>query len=220
MRINVYLASATGVSRRQADKLIEQGRVTINGAMAPIGGQVNPDDIVKLDSQVVTAAKETTTILFNKPVGYVVSRSGQGAETIYDLLPAEFKLLKPVGRLDKDSSGLLLLTNDGQLANSLTHPSNVKLKRYQIELNKALAPIDAKHISEGVKLSDGISRLNLSNLSSDSTRLVVTMSEGRNRQIRRTFAALGYEVIALKRTHFAEFSLDKLGVGEWRKLKP
>ena len=220
MRINVYLASATGVSRRQADKLIQQGRVSVNGATATIGGQVGVEDVVLFDSKAITLASETTTIMLNKPVGYVVSRSGQGARTIYDLLPGEFRPLKPVGRLDKDSSGLLLLTNDGQLANSLTHPSNVKLKRYQIELNKALAPSAIKQITEGVMLSDGISRLNLNNLAANSTKLTLSMSEGRNRQIRRTFAALGYAVIGLHRTNFGEFSLDRMGVGEWRKLKP
>ena len=220
MRINVYLASATGVSRRAVDMLIQQGRVSVNGATATIGGQVGADDEVKLDSKVITLASETTTIMLNKPVGYVVSRSGQGARTIYDLLPAEFRPLKPVGRLDKDSSGLLLLTNDGQLANNLTHPSNTKLKRYQIELNKALAPSAIKQIAEGVMLSDGISRLNLTNLATNSTKLTLSMSEGRNRQIRRTFAALGYTVIGLHRTHFGEYSLDKMGVGEWHKLKP
>ena len=220
MRINVYLASATGISRRGADKLIQQGRVSVNGSPATIGGQVDADDEVKIDSKVISLAFETTTIMLNKPVGYVVSRSGQGARTIYDLLPAKFKPLKPVGRLDKDSSGLLLLTNDGQLANSLTHPSNAKLKRYQIELNKALAPSAIKQITEGVMLSDGISRLNLTNLAANSTKLTLSMSEGRNRQIRRTFAALGYTVIGLHRTHFGEYSLDKMGVGEWRKLRP
>ena len=218
MRINVYLASATGVSRRQADKLIQQGRISVNGSIATIGEQVGADDEVKLDSKVITLAPETTTIMLNKPVGYVVSRSGQGARTIYDLLPAEFKPLKPVGRLDKDSSGLLLLTNDGQLANSLTHPSKAKIKQYQIELNKALSLSAAKQITDGVRLSDGISRLNLSNLATNSTKFTLSMSEGRNRQIRRTFAALGYVVIGLNRTHFGEYSLDKMGVGEWRKL--
>ena len=220
MRINVYLASATGVSRRQADKLIEQGRVTINNELASIGGQIKPDDEVKLDAKNISLAPTLTTIMINKPVGYVVSRNGQGSSTIYDLLPSEFSILKPVGRLDKDSSGLLLLTNDGQLANSLTHPSNVKLKRYQIELNKALSLADANHITGGVKLSDGLSRLSLSNLSNEQTKLTITMSEGRNRQIRRTFAALGYEVTGLHRTHFGEFNLAKLGKGEWQKIKP
>ena len=106
MRINVYLASATGISRRQADKLIMQGRISVNGDVATLGRQVSAEDIIKLDLEVLALHPKPATIMLNKPIGYIVSRNGQGSPTIYDLLPAELRPLKPVGRLDKDSSGL------------------------------------------------------------------------------------------------------------------
>lgn len=219
MRINAFIAQATGVSRRQADRLIAQGRVSINDHLADIGMQIDPSTKVVLDGKEIKALLQLTTIMFNKPVGYVVSREGQGSKTVYDLLPKQFQELKPVGRLDKDSSGLILFTNDGQLANNLTHPSFAKLKHYQITINKPLDSKDQNAIKRGVRLNDGISRLNLSDLSSDLKSLSITMSEGRNRQIRRTFESLGYKVVKLHRTHFGQFELADLGRGEWRKVQ-
>lgn len=212
MRINKYVAQATGLSRRAADQAIEQGRVQINGQTATLGSKITPDDRVTLDKRPVTPAVKTTIIL-NKPTGYVTSRDGQGAKTIYDLLPAEFEALKPVGRLDKDSSGLLLLTNDGELANQLTHPRYSKTKIYEIKLNKPLGPLHQQMISDhGIQLDDGNSKLSLQKLNSDQN-WQVTMSEGRNRQIRRTFEALGYEVAQLNRTAFGQYKLGNLQKG-------
>src|SRR5690606_28032606 len=139
-----------------------------------------------------TLATGTVTIMLNKPVGYVVSRAGQGSRTIYDLLPPEYHHLKPIGRLDKDSSGLLLLTNDGQLAQDLTHPQYQKIKIYEVELNiPPLQPHRETSSNHGVELDHGNSRLILDPLEDDGGRSWrFTMHEGRNRQIRRTFAAL------------------------------
>lgn len=155
--------------------------------------------------------------MLNKPTGFVVSRNGQGSQTIYDLLPRELWHLNPIGRLDKNSSGLLLLTNDGELANRLTHPKYKKEKQYQVTLNKQLGSIDQDEIShKGVKLDDGLSKLKLSHPADDYKTWRVTMSEGRNRQIRRTFAALDYKVTALHRTHFGEHALGKLPSSEFK----
>jgi 23S rRNA pseudouridine2605 synthase len=152
--------------------------------------------------------------MLNKPVGYVVSRDGQGNPIIYELLPAEYQALKPVGRLDKDSSGLLLLTNDGQLANELTHPRYAKTKVYEIALDKGLEPLHQQMINDhGIELEDGNSRLQLEKLDEQGKAWRVTMSEGRNRQIRRTFAALGYEVINLRRVQFGAHALGALPPG-------
>src|SRR5688572_3431363 len=116
MRINKYIAQSTGISRRMADAAVASGRVLINDVAALPGSTVGEHDTVKLDGRLVATVRQTVTIMFNKPPGYVVSREGQGGRTIYEILPEEHRLLKPAGRLDKNSSGLLLLTNDGQLA--------------------------------------------------------------------------------------------------------
>ncbi len=209
MRINKFIALSSGLSRRAADQAIAQGRVTVNGAAATAGQEVDPTDIVLLDNKPQKTPDTTQTILLNKPVGYVVSREGQGARTIYDLLPQQYHSLKPVGRLDKNSSGLLLLTNNGDLANRLTHPSFQKTKLYEVELDKSLNPLHYRTINtEGVQLEDGLSRLKLQRLRPGTdTSWLVTMQEGRNRQIRRTFAALGYHVVKLHRTHFGDYVL-------------
>jgi 23S rRNA pseudouridine2605 synthase len=148
--------------------------------------------------------------MMNKPVGYVVSRNGQGSPTIYSLLPLQYHKLKPVGRLDKASSGLLLLTNDGNLANDLTHPSKQKVKIYEISLNLPLQPLHRQMISDhGIELEDGNSKLQLERREEGNDKdWTVTMHEGRNRQIRRTFGALGYDVTKLHRTQFGPYKLD------------
>lgn len=212
MRINKYVAQATGLSRRAADKAIEEGRVLVNGAKPSPGQDVSNSDEVRLDHKKLDAPKAPQTIILNKPAGYVVSRDGQGSKTVYDLLPPELHHLKPVGRLDKDSSGLLLLTNDGQLAQELTHPKYQKTKIYEVELDKPLQPLHRQMISDhGISLSDGPSKLMLERMEEGNDKAWrVTMSEGRNRQIRRTFAALGYTVTKLHRTHFGSYRLDRV----------
>ena len=208
MRINKYVALATGISRRAADTAIEQGRVSVNSQPAKAGQNVENNDTVTLDGSIISIGA-TTTIVLNKPAGYICSRAGQGGKTIYDLLPLELHHLKPVGRLDKDSSGLLLLTNDGQLTYELTHPSRQKQKIYEITLDRPLQPLHRQMISDhGVQLDDGPSKFELARQQdSDDMTWIVTMHEGRNRQIRRTFAALGYTVIRLHRTSFGPYAL-------------
>lgn len=220
MRINKFVALATGMSRRAADAVITEGRVAIDGQPAQPASQVADGQQVTLDGKLLAATTRLQTILLNKPVGYVVSRDGQGSKTIYDLLPPELHNLKPIGRLDKDSSGLLLLTNDGQLAQQLTHPSYQKLKVYEVTLNKSLQPLHRQMISDfGLQLEDGPSKLGLERLQDgDETAWRVTMHEGRNRQIRRTFEALGYTVAALHRTHFGNVSLLDLPSGGYRDI--
>lgn len=214
MRINKFVALATGMSRRAADDVVANGRVSVNTQVAEPGTNVTDTDIVQLDGEPITAA-EKVIIMLHKSVGYVVSRNGQGSKTIYDLLPREYHHLKPVGRLDRDSSGLLLLTNDGDLAHALTHPTQHKTKVYEVTLDNPLQPLHRQMISDkGVLLDDGISRLELERLQEDDEHSwKVIMYEGRNRQIRRTFTALGYTVTALHRTHFGAYKLDDLEPG-------
>jgi 23S rRNA pseudouridine2605 synthase len=219
MRLNKYIALSTGLSRRGADEAIAENRVQLNGETVRQGRDITDADTVMLDDKIVSPPVSTTTIIFNKPRGYVVSRDGQGSQTVYDLLPPDLHELKPVGRLDKDSSGLLLLTNDGQLAQELTHPSRQKTKRYEITLDKPLAPLHRQMISDyGVTLEDGPSKLQLGRLhDGDDSTWEVVMTEGRNRQIRRTFASLGYDVTHLHRTGFGTYLLGSLALGEYTK---
>jgi 23S rRNA pseudouridine2605 synthase len=217
MRINKFVARATGLSRRAADRAVEENRVTVSGRPAEPGTEVTGNDEVALDGVILTAPDQEITVLFNKPAGYVCSRDGQGSPTVYDLLPPELGRLKTVGRLDKDSSGLLLLTTDGDLANELTHPRHSKEKVYEVALDRPLTPADKDRVEQGVKLEDGGSRLQITDLKGRS--FTVIMSEGRNRQIRRTFAALGYKVAKLHRVRFGPYSLGGLKPGETTPVK-
>lgn len=220
-RLNKYLATNFGISRREADILIAEGKVLINGKPAEIGNRVNEGDKVTLRGKEVTR-KNLIYIALNKPVGYVCSRKRQGeTPTMYELLPPELQELKSVGRLDKNSSGIILLTNDGDFAYQMTHPKFVKTKLYEVELDRDLEPLHQQMIADfGVQLPDGKSQLGLTRLRDDSRRdWQVQMSEGRNRQIRRTFDALGYRVIRLHRTNFGPYALGDLKSGEYREIK-
>jgi 23S rRNA pseudouridine2605 synthase len=216
MRINQLLASATVLSRRSADQAVVDGRVEINGSPAALGQEVTEDDNISLDGQLL-ARRGLAYIVLNKPVGYIVSRAPQGnGKSVYDLLPGEYRHLNYVGRLDKDSSGLLLFTNDGVLTQELTHPSHQKTKAYQIELNKSLSPDHQLQLLAGVALDDGDSRFQT--LDGNAKRWTLTMTEGRNRQIRRTFESLGYTVISLHRTSFGSLQLGDLAAGGIREV--
>lgn len=219
IRLNKHLALILGVSRREADDLIASGKVSVNGTVATLGARMQSTDTVTLNGKPLSGATDFIYILLNKPTGYVCSRKPQGATpTIYSLLPNQYHALKSVGRLDKDSSGLLLLTNDGDFSHRMTHPSFHKVKVYNVALNKPLEPLHQQMISDfGVDLPDGKSQLHLARLHDNSGQeWQVTMSEGRNRQIRRTFAALGYEVTSLHRTQFGNYSLGDIKIGEYK----
>lgn len=216
-RLNKFIAHAAGMSRREADEAIEAGRVLVNNAKASLGMQVTPEDIVLLDAHAITAPHAYQYVLLNKPVGYVCSRKQQGDHpTIYALLPKHLHHLKPVGRLDRDSSGLLLLTDDGDFAHQMTHPRFYKTKQYRVGLDQPLQPLHQQMISDhGIQLEDGVSTLLLEKLQDDPLLWQVTMHEGRNRQIRRTFAALGYTVVSLHRISFGPYALANEKPGDF-----
>ena len=220
MRINKYLAERTELSRRAADAAIAQNRVRINGALPKAGQQVEPGDTVELDGKVIADKPNTVTILLHKPVGFVCSRDGQGSKTIYELLPPELQNLNPVGRLDKDSSGALLMTNDGDLLNQLTHPKYEKEKVYHIALHKLLLDEDKYKITDkGVDIGDERpSKFPVKRIESKKHKSAyeVRLHEGRNRQIRRTFKALGYFVNHLHRTEFAGHKVGALEIGKYK----
>jgi pseudouridine synthase len=215
MRLNKLLAGRLGISRRKADELITQNRVTISSKTAKIGDIVSENTVIKVDNSALPKQPKLHLIMLNKPAGYVCSRKGQGSLTIYDLLPEKYHNLNPVGRLDKDSSGLLLLTNDGNLHNYLIHPSYQKNKSYAAVLDKAITAKDILKVNSGVMLDDGESKLHLV---PKNDFLTVTMKEGRNRQIRRTFAALGYKVNALHRFKFGPYNLGNLKESQHIKI--
>lgn len=215
MRINRYVSIASGISRRKVDILLNNGQIKINDQAAKVGQQVHEKDKVYLNNKLLELP-QYTTIMLNKPVGYVVSRNGQGSKTIYNLIPNKFLYLKPIGRLDKNSSGLLLLTNNGELANSLSHPSFSKQKIYIIKTDRKISDKDIKAINKGVKLSDGISHMRISIDKNNSYK--IRMHEGKNRQIRRTLDHLGYKIESLHRIKFASFDLSDLQLGSYKEI--
>ena len=247
LRLNKFLAERLGVSRREADELISAGKVTIDGEKAALGARIDKTNKVCYNNKIVPFDTEFSYLAFNKPVGYVCSRRAQGnTPTIYELLPAKFHKLKTVGRLDKDSSGLIILTNDGDFAFQMTHPKFRKTKIYEVELNQPLEPLHQQMISDfGVMLDDGPSQFKIVKATSAGDRpgggpplsasevgeekvwqdppreyYEVFLTEGRNRQIRRTFAALGYKVIKLHRTNFGKYELGDLKPGKYVIIEP
>ena len=222
LRLNKFLAERLGVSRRQADDMIASGKVSVSGKTAVLGERIDKSDKVCYNDNIIPFEVSFLYLALNKPVGYVCSRKRQGeTPTIYELLPKKYQSLKTVGRLDKDSSGLILLTNDGDFAFQHTHPKFVKEKRYEVTLDRDLEPLHQQMISDyGIDLPDGKSKLGLSHLDDGRKKWLVTMSEGRNRQIRRTFAAVGYLVEALHRIQFGKYQLSGLKPGKFEEIKP
>lgn len=218
MRVNQFLAQATGISRRRADELINAGKVTVNNLPVQLGYQVKSSDVVRLNKQIVANAK-LQTIMLHKPAGYVTSRKKQGVTpTIYRLLPDHLHRLKPIGRLDKDSTGLLLLSNDGDLAQRLTHPSQHKRKHYLVTTDQPLTKAQLAQLNRGVSLDDGMSIIPIT--VGHKGYYQVRLEEGRNRQIRRSIQVVGRKVTSLHRDRFGGLQLGNLAVGEWRSLSP
>ena len=242
VRLNKFLAERLGVSRREADDLISTGQITVNDKTAVLGTKIDDKSKIFYNNKIIPHQAEYIYLAFNKPVGYVCSRRAQGkTPTLYDLLPAKYRKLKTVGRLDKDSSGLIILTNDGDFAFQMTHPKFRKNKVYEVELNKPLEPLHQQMISDfGVLLDDGPSKFtvirNEARVAEDAflegekvgsrkgiptrtrANYTVILSEGRNRQIRRTFAALGYKVVGLHRTQFGQYKLGNLKPSAYQEI--
>ncbi|HXA08518.1 MAG TPA: pseudouridine synthase [Chthoniobacterales bacterium] len=218
MRLNRFLAAAGLGSRRHCDELIAEGRVTVNGQPCTnFSTQVEASDHVKVNHRLVRPA-ETLTIALHKPAGFVSTRRDPNAtDTIYDLLPAKFSRLFNVGRLDAQTEGLLLLTSDGDLAQHLTHPSYKVEKEYEVTLDRRWDPKRGQKLLDGVFL-DG-RRARLARLQPiGPTRLRVVLQQGMNRQIRRMFYEIGYEVERLVRTRIGHLRLGELPRGSWRPL--
>ncbi len=223
IRLNKYLADCGICSRREADDLIAAGCVTVNGeVVTAMGVRVKPEDKVVYGGETLNREK-LRYILLNKPKGYITTSDDPfERETVMELVKdACEERIFPVGRLDKQTSGLLLFTNDGDLAKKLTHPSSEIAKLYQVTLDKPLTKNDMLRISEGIELDDGpISADAISYVEDDETKKVIgiEMHSGRNRIVRRIFEHLGYQVEKLDRVMFAGIDKYKLPRGNWRFL--
>jgi 23S rRNA pseudouridine2605 synthase len=220
-RLNKQLAVQLGISRREADNLIAAKHVRVNGELAVLGSRFETGDTISVKGKPLTDHVDFSYVALHKPAGYVSSRKQQGEHpTLFELLPKDLHHLKPVGRLDKDSSGLIILSNDGDFHFQMTHPKFHKTKQYEVTLSEPLQPLHQQIIVDhGIQLEDGPSQLILEKMNDDRTEWRVVMHEGRNRQIRRTFAALGYTVTNLHRTHFGHYELGNLASGDHRVVK-
>lgn len=216
MRINKYISEAGKSSRRGADKLIEEGRVTLNGKKATIGSQVEPGDDVRVDGNQIYVARNNVYIALNKPVG-ITSTTEKGVKgNIVDLVNHPIRVFH-IGRLDKESEGLILLTNDGDIVNEILDPKNRHEKEYIVSVDRPITPDFLKNMSEGVNIL-GTTTLpcEVEQLSKYEFKIILT--QGLNRQIRRMCEALGYDVYRLQRIRVMNIHLANLPVGQWRYL--
>lgn len=223
VRLNRFLANSGICSRREADELISAGVVTVNGrVVSELGSKVNPGDEVRFNGEIVKGEKKVY-ILMNKPKGFVTSIEDPHADkTVIDIVKGICKeRVYPVGRLDKNTVGVLLITNDGELTRQLTHPSSKKKKIYQVTLDKPLTKADMEHLAEGLTLEDGPMYFDEVQYVNDNKKEIgVEIHSGRNRIVRRMFEALGYNVQKLDRVYFAGLTKQKLKRGAWRFLTP
>ncbi len=216
VRLNRYLASTGVGSRRAADEFIRAGRVTVNGAPAELGTVVSDSDDVRVDGRRVHVQAQVS-VLLNKPAGVVTTvRDPNGRPTVIDLVPLPVRLF-PVGRLDRETTGVLLLTNDGELADRLMHPRNGVRKTYVATVAADPTPAVLRRLREGVELDDGPTAPATVHRAGPG-RVEITIHEGRNRQVRRMLAAVGHPARALHRSRYAGLGVGDLDPGEWREL--
>jgi len=222
MRINKYLAACGMASRRDCDKMIGEGRVTVNGNKAVLGLEVSEDDEVCVDGKRAVLQKNEYYIL-NKPKGYICSVADEkGRKTVLDLMPKNVGRIFPVGRLDYDSEGLLILTTDGELAQRLTNPANEVPKTYLVKIEGVCNESALNPIRSGVEIEGGYvtkkCKAHIVETNKEYTKIHVTLTEGKNREVRKMFAAIGKEVTLLKRIKVGELTLRGLDRGAYRKL--
>ena len=227
-RLNKFIASSGICSRRKADELIEAGKVAVNGKIiTELGFQIGPKDKVVVEGKLIKPLKNEY-YRFYKPAGYITtSEDEKGRKTIYDVIPPELKKLKPVGRLDKESTGLIIMTTDGELINEMTHPSIKVPKTYLVQINGKLSPEEGEKMYNGLEIETDTGEKKVAyaqvlpiELGNKSSTLQVVLYQGINRQIRKMFAVLGYEVISLKRVQHGTITLEGLKKGQIKPMKP
>lgn len=223
-RLNKYIASSGICSRRVADEYIEQGKVTVNGKqIKELGYLISDKDKVFIDGKLIHPKKHEY-YRFYKPAGYITtSNDEKGRKTIYDILPENFHSLNPVGRLDKDSTGLLILTNDGELINELTHPSIKIPKVYIVRIDGRINQNHINQMANGIEIEPqkiAYAEVGVIEISNKTTLMEVVLYQGLNRQIRKMFDYLGFEVQSLKRIQHATITLDGLKKGDIKPIKP
>jgi pseudouridine synthase len=217
VRLNAWLARAGVASRRKADELIKAGRVTVNGEPGRLNTFVESRDEVRLDGKPL-AKQQLAYVLLNKPAGVVTTaRDPQGRPTVVGLVSSHTRVV-PVGRLDADTTGVLLLTNDGDLAHRLAHPRYEVEKVYEVECWTRPSDADLRRLREGVELEDGPTRPAVVRRLPGG-RVELTIHEGRNRQVKRMLEAVGHRVRRLHRSRYANLTVDGLAPGEWRELR-
>jgi pseudouridine synthase len=218
VRLNAYLARAGVASRRKADELIKAGRVTVNGEPGQLNTFVESRDVVAVDGRRVDK-QPLTYLLHNKPAGTVTTaRDPQGRRTVVELVPREPRVV-PVGRLDADTTGALLLTNDGELAHRLAHPRYGVEKTYVVDVEGEPDDGALRRLESGVELDDGRTAPARTRRLTKS-RLELTIHEGRNRQVKRMLEAVGHPVHRLHRSGYAGLTVEGLEPGAWRELEP
>jgi 23S rRNA pseudouridine2605 synthase len=216
MRLNAFLARAGAASRRGADEMIKAGRVTVNGRLGNLNDRVSETDTVKLDDKQIKLRKSRSILLF-KPAGYLTTlKDPHDRRKVTDLIKIPERVI-PVGRLDYDTSGVLLLTNEGELAHSLMHPRFEIDKTYEVEVKGRVTDEILNRLSIGVKLDDGISAPAKARRLSDN-KIELTIHEGRKHQVKRMLAAVGLTVVSLHRSKYAGLDLNGLNPGQWRNL--
>lgn len=220
MRLQKFLAQAGIASRRKAEKLIEQGLVSVNGQeITQLGTIVDPvNDIIEYKGQAVTLESKKVYIALNKPAGIISSATSSQGKSVMDLVKTKQRVY-PVGRLDKDSTGLMILTNDGEFANKITHPRFGSEKEYFVILDQDLKLEDIKKLEKGIKVANKkIAGIKVVSAKNKSARLI--LKEGINRQIRRMLGKLGYTVIKLKRIRIGKLEIKDLPEGSTKNIKP
>jgi 23S rRNA pseudouridine2605 synthase len=220
VRINKYLADAGISSRRSAEDLIREGAVKVNGSVVTdLSTRVFLEDLVTVHGEPVSDRRYLTYFLLNKPKNVITTASDElGRQTVLDIVRSKHRIF-PVGRLDRNTTGALLITNDGELAHRLTHPSYQIPREYRVGLDKPVEIIDAKKISRGIELEDGpTAPCEVFLDPKDLTKVTLLITEGRNREVRRIFESLGYEVKRLDRKRFAGLSTSGIKRGEFRQL--
>ena len=220
MRLNRYLALCGLASRRACEDLILSGRVTVNGRRVDnLATAIDETDLVTVDGKDVSTAKSVTLALYKPPNVLSTKKDPAGRMTLYDLLPPHYKNLHYVGRLDNESEGLIIMTNDGALTQKLTHPSGKVDKEYLVQTNQPFRSEMITKLLKGIPLEEGLARAVAVHPISPR-RLVVVLQQGMNRQIRRMFDALGFRVERLVRARIGSLTIEHLKVGKWRVLRP